>query len=142
MTWNEFDDEELAPRGANVRRSLFVAAVGLLACGAVAAVLLSQFLARDVPVPAAPKASDAGAVPPGDGTRKVYQRGEFGRLMWGKKKAEVTELLGPPDEAEDGHFGKWAYKGRTYQPGFGLDGRANLHFTGDTVSAVDFEWPQ
>ena len=143
MTRDDDDrDEELATRGAKGSGSpvglLVVAAVVLLACGGGAVVLLGLFWLRPAPAPVLPNAPGVEAVPARDGTRQVYTRAEFGRLVFGKTKDEVTELLGPPDETEAAPFDKWTYTGRTQVTGFGVDGRANLLFTDGKVSSVDY----
>jgi hypothetical protein len=102
-----------------------------------AAVTLGLFWIRAAPGPVPPHAPEVETVSEADGTKKVYTRAEFGRLVFGKTKAEVSELLGPPDETEVAPWDRWTYIGRTHEKGFGVD-KANLFFTDGKVSSVNY----
>lgn len=68
--------------------------------------------------------------------QKTMTRDEAKKLLIGKTKDEVIELLGRPDKTSEGVLGHWAYHGITFDPVsqkadnalwvyFGDDGRVN-----------------
>jgi hypothetical protein len=124
------------PTVPHARRVRF-GTVGLLACS-VAVIALGLYWTRRAPD--APP-TDAVSTPPDDGGPRRYPRAELNKLLWGKTKAEVTDLLGPPDETQihPELTEIWTYTGRTREKDPNYRVKTNLYFTGDKVTSLVFQ---
>jgi outer membrane protein assembly factor BamE (lipoprotein component of BamABCDE complex) len=72
---------------------------------------------------------------------KVYTREEFKKLVMGKSKQEVKDLLGKPDETVDsgGDEVSWCYRRRTTDPDSGkADDSAWVIFRSGKVLRIAF----
>jgi outer membrane protein assembly factor BamE (lipoprotein component of BamABCDE complex) len=71
---------------------------------------------------------------------KVYTREEFKKLLLGKSKQEVKDLLGKPDNTtEGGGKENWSYYRRTKDPDSGkVDKSVLISFEGGKVAGFIF----
>jgi hypothetical protein len=115
-----------------------VALVGLAVCGGLFAwtgMRLAAPPAQPLDIPAANRPA-----PPDEGSRRVYTRDEFWRLVMGKTEQEVIAELGQPNASKETPDAKvWTYRNRTMiRLGGKSDPQVTVRLEGGRVVAVDF----
>jgi len=114
-----------------------LAVVFLVVCGGAFALFWMRVAPVAPPVPAAGPVANAG--PGAGGTRRVYDRDEFKRLVLGADPNRVRELVGPPAGVEEHERTVWHVAGRTRDPATGLvDQDAIVVFKDGKVEEVRF----